>query len=210
MEVADQTGSGIDIKGSAADDKGIGVIDSANGTAYHIIIETFLVQYDIRLNDAAAFAARNILGVEDKFSREEFMAFSAVIAENAAVELIDIFTAGSLMETVDILGNDSGQLTLFFQLSQFKVSGIWFSIEAEHFSAVEAIELRSITDEEGVAEDSFRRIVPLLMVETVNAAEVRDTAFGGHTGAAEEDDAFRAGNNIGKFRDLVHISHPLS
>ncbi len=148
MEVAYQTGSGIDIKGSAADDEGIGVIYSADSAADHIIIETFLVQNDIGLNDAAAVTERNILGIEDKISGEELMAFSAVIAENATVQLIDVFTAGSLMEAVDILGNDSGQLALFFQLSQFKVSGIRFSIEAEHFSAVEAIELRSIADEE--------------------------------------------------------------
>jgi hypothetical protein len=55
-----------------------------------------------------------------------------------------------------------------------------------------------------MAEDSFWRIVPLLAVKSVNAPEVRDTAFGGNTCTTEKHNTLRVFYNFGELFDIFH------
>ena len=138
----------------------------------------------------------------------EFSAFCAVLAQNAAVELIYLLAACGLVQTVDILSNNGSELALLFKLCKLDVCGIGLGIETEHFCPVEAVELLSLIHKECVAEDSFGRIVPLLAVETVNASEIGYAAFRGDACVAEKYYIIGLADYLGEFFYIVHSSVP--
>ena len=155
----------------------------------HVIIQTFLIKNHIRFDPAAAGADRNrVPAVPDIFRREEFAALCAVVPVNTAVKLINFFAAGGLVQAVDVLGDNGKQFSFLFPLGQFQVSFVGLRFQGKHFIPVKAEEFFRLLHEEGVGQDGFRRIIVFLIVKTVHAAEVRDAAFRGDTGAAEEDD----------------------
>ena len=53
----------VDHKRGTADDKQVGVSYGVNRTAHHTVIKTFAVQHDVGLDNSAAFALRNTVGV---------------------------------------------------------------------------------------------------------------------------------------------------
>ena len=157
--------------------------------AKYVDVEPLIEEYTKSINYVTTHATKmNIM---------EFAAFRAVIAQYAAVELIDLLTACCLMKSVNGLGYNGSQLALLFKLCKLDVSGIWLCVKAEHFCSVEAIEFFGLFNEKGVTENSFRRIVPLLTVETVNASKVRDAALGGNSSTTEKHDIMRAFYNFG-------------
>ena len=61
----------------------------------------------------------------------------AVAVHGVAVKLYHLFVARRLMQTVDILGDHSTQLSLLFPFSQFQVSGIGLNVKAQYPLALE-------------------------------------------------------------------------
>ena len=92
------------------------------------------------------------------------------------------------------------------------MGGVRLRLQPKHLLAVEAVELLGLLGEEAVADDLLRGVVPLLAVEAVLAAKVRDAAFGGDPRPAEKDDVFTLANKFpqaGKTRDLFRHSDSL-
>ena len=81
----------------------------------------------------------------------EFSAAFAIVAKNAAVQLQHGFAACSLVQAVDILGDNCLQLALLFQLGKLFVGGIGLSVQKKHFVAVEPEEFLGIFPVKGVA-----------------------------------------------------------
>ena len=203
-EVPDQAGGGVDVERSSADDHGVGRGDRMDRSGYHIIVQRFLVEHHIGLDHAAAFAAGHALCLKYMLNGEEFPAFCAVVSQDAAVELEDLFASGGLMKAVDILGHDSAELSLLLKLSKANVSRVRLSVKEEHFLPVKTVEILGVPLKKGVAEDRFRGIVPLLVVKSVSAAEIRYAAFRGDSSASEKDDIPGIFHDLRKLPYLVH------
>ena len=109
------------------------------------------------------------------------MTFFAVIAQHASVKLQNLPAPRHLMKAVDILGDNRSQLTRPLQLRQLQMGGVGLGVQAEHLAAVKAEELLRVRLVEAVAEDGFRWIVVLLVVEPVGAAEIRNAALGAYS-----------------------------
>ena len=93
------------------------------------------------------------------------------------MKLINAFASSSIVQTVNVLSNDSGKLAFSFKLCQSIVSGIRLCVEAEHFFTVKFIEIRKMIAIESSAQYCFRREFIFLIIKTVNASEIGDTAF---------------------------------
>ena len=107
-EVAEKTGGRIDGQAGAGDDHQVRFGDGVNGAGNHCVIKTFFIKHDVRLDTPAAFAVGNgFLAVANEVSGEKFPAFHTVIPVDAAMEFKNFFAAGSLVETVDVLGDYS-------------------------------------------------------------------------------------------------------
>ena len=111
------------------------------------------------------------------------------------------------MQPVDVLGDDRAELARFFQLRELVVRGVGLFVEAEHLVAVEAVEFPGLFDKEGVAENLLGRIVVLLIIQSVHAAEVGDAAFGAHARSAEKHDAFAFVDDLLQLFYSCHIVH---
>ena len=114
------------------------------------------------------------------------MAFFTVIAKYRAVKLQDSLASGGLMESIDILRDHSTHLSGMFQLRQLFMGGVRLSFWEEHLIPVKTEKFFRMGTVKAVAQYGLRRIVVLLMVQTVHAAEVRNPAFGGDAGTAEK------------------------
>ena len=78
------------------------------------------------------------------------------------------------------------QLTLLLQLCQPQVGSVGLCTLHNELIPVEPVELLRVAHEKTVGDYLFRRIAVLLAVKSVRAAEVRNTALGGNSGAAVE------------------------
>ena len=116
------------------------------------------------------------------------MAFFTVIAQYLAVKLQDSLASGGLMQSIDILRDHSMHLSGTFQLRQLFMGSIRLSFWEEHLIPVKTEEFFRMGTVKAVAQYGLRRIVVLLMVQTIHAAEVRDPALGGDTGSAKKYD----------------------
>ena len=91
------------------------------------------------------------------------------------------------METIDVLGDDAGQLARFFQLRQLLMGSVGLGIEIEHFVAIEIIEFLGMLKKKVKAQHFFRRIFIFLVIQSIDAAEVRNSAFRGYACAAKKN-----------------------
>lgn len=119
FEVVDEAGGWIHGQGGAGDDETVCLLDLAQGAFENILVEGFFVEDDVGLDDAAIFgAAGNAGGVSDEVKVVEAAAGHAVVAHDGAVELVDFFAAGELVQAVDVLGDDGGEFSLAFHLGE--------------------------------------------------------------------------------------------
>ena len=193
LVVVYQTGGGIDHQGGAADDEHVGLADGGNGAGHHVGVQGLLIEDHIGTDDAPAVAVVAVGqagAVGDHRGGVLLAAAGTVVAQGGAVELIDHLAASGLVEAVDVLGDHGLELAGPLQLSQLQVGGVGLGAVDEHLVPVELVELPGVFYEEAVAQNGFGRIVVLLAVQAVHAAEVGDAALGGYARAAEEDDAF--------------------
>ena len=105
--IAYQSGCRIDDEGRAADNQHVGVADIVEGLFDHIVVEAFFIEDDVWFDGAAAGIAFGNAGrMEHVFGIKQFVAVFTKIAVHAAVQFQDVFTAGFLMQAVDVLGNN--------------------------------------------------------------------------------------------------------
>ena len=186
--IAHQTGRRVHRQRRSADDEHIRVADVLQRAAHHVIVQRFLVQHHIGLHDAAAGAPGHPGAVPDEFHPVGRTALHAVVAVDGAVEFPHPLGAAPLVQAVDVLGDHAAQFANRLQFRQFSVGGVGLGIGADHFGPVEPIELLRFPVEKAAAENGLRRIIILLVVQTVHTAEIGNAAFGGHAGAPEKDD----------------------
>ena len=90
------------------------------------------------------------------------------------------------MQAVDILRYNRLELACFFQLCEFQMRGVRLNAFDDEFFAIEAIELGGIIAEEVRAQNLFGRIIPFLMIQSIDTAEVGDSTFGRHASPTEK------------------------
>ena len=115
-------------------------------------------------------------------------AAGAVGAQNAAVKLQHLLAAGSLMQTVNILSDDGPELAPLFKLGKLQVSPIGHNTVDDQLFPVKTVILSRVTDKKAAGEDSFGRVLPLLVIQSVHAAEIRNSRLCTDSGTAEKND----------------------
>ena len=105
------------------------------------------------------------------------------------MELIHRPAARGLVQAVDVLGDHRLAFALLFQGRQPQMGGVGLGPVNDELFAVEVKEFGGVLHKEGVGKHGLRRIAEGLVVQTVHAAEIRDAALGGNTGAAEKHQA---------------------
>ena len=115
------------------------------------------------------------------------------------------FTAGFLMQSVDILGNYSLEFSFFLKLRKLDVRDIRFYAIKKDLFSVKTIKLFRIFHKKRVTDDFLGRIIILLIIQSVNTAEVRDTALGRHTGSTKEYYVVAAFNHLQKFLKFFFV-----
>ncbi len=103
------------------------------------------------------------------------------------MQLEHVFASGSLVQTVDVLRDDGGQLARPLQLRQLAVRRVGLCVQSEHFVLIKTVKFLRLRHKERMTEDGLRRIIIFLIVQTVDTAEVRDSAFRRHARTAEKD-----------------------
>ena len=138
------------------------------------------------------------------------MTFFTVIAKYRAVKLQDSLTSGGLMQSIDILCYYSTYFSGTFQLCQLFMGGVRLSFWEEHLIPVKTEKFFRMGTVKAVTQYGLRRIVVLLMVQTVHAAEIRNPTFGGDTGTAEKYNVIVGINDLLQFLNLFfQIFHKL-
>ena len=185
----DQTGGGIYVQRSPPDDQNIGVGDVADRSVHQIHVQSFFIQYDVRLDNAAAAAAgHHFRSAPDRLQIVKLSAALTMVSGNSAVQFQDLAASGCLMQPVYILRNDGLKFAFRLQLRQCFVRLIGFCALDQHFIPVKTVKLIRPGNEKAVAQDLFRRIIVFHIVDAVNTPEIRDPAFGRDSGASEEND----------------------
>ena len=97
---------------------------------HNVSVKAFFIKNHVGLNRAAAGAGGNAGRFNDKVYVIEFAALHAVIAKHASVKFVNGFAARQLMQTVDVLGNNSLKLAPALKFRQFQVGriGLGFGI----------------------------------------------------------------------------------
>ena len=152
----------------------------------YLLIQRFLIQHHVRLHDAAAFTPGHALAFGNELHRVEFAAPGAVVAQGAAVQLQHVFAARRLMQPVDVLGDHRLQPALSLKSGQTQMGGVGPGVLHDQLGPVKSVEFLRIRFKKAAADDLFRRVLPLLVVQTVHAAEIRDAALGAHPRAPEK------------------------
>lgn len=175
--VVDKARRRIDRQAGARHDQQICLPDGLDAFLNGLLVQALFVKDHIGLYDAAAVAPGNALAVFDKFRAVEFVAAGAVVAQNAAVELIDPFASRLLVEAVDILGDHSGELPFPLPLGKGLMGYIGLEAQRQHLLPVEAEEVFRPTLIEAVADDCLGRVFELLAVKAVHTSEIGDPRF---------------------------------
>ena len=83
----------VDGKACTSNDQKIRIADRINTPADRFLIQHFLIKYHIGLYNTATFAAGHAVAVLYKLSGVEFAALGAVVAQDTAVEFVDLLAA---------------------------------------------------------------------------------------------------------------------
>ena len=93
------------------------------------------------------------------------------------MQLIDALAPGLLVQTVDVLRDDGGQMSLLLQPGEHAVRDVRLKAEREHFFAVEPVKILRIFQKEAVADDRLGRVVEFLVVQGVSTVAVKKIAM---------------------------------
>ena len=69
------------------------------------------------------------------------------------------------------------------------MSGVWLDAVDHNLLIIEAIELRLVSHIKGMTENGLRRIIVLLIVQSVHASKIRNSALRGDPRSAEKYDS---------------------
>ena len=105
---------------------------------------------------------------------------------NAAMQFKYFFAACHLMETVNVLGNDSLQLPFRFPLRKFQVSRIGFCPRCNQFVTIKFIKFFGTPNKERMTKNGFGRILVLQMIQPVYTSKIGDARFRADSCAAEK------------------------
>ena len=119
-EVINQPGSRINCQGCAADDQHLGIMNISDSLVDGLLVKTLLIEYHIWFYGSAAFFTyRYSCGMLDVSQVMELPALFAIIAQHRSMQFQHDLAARSLVETVNILGDDSPELSGCFQWAAF-------------------------------------------------------------------------------------------
>ena len=104
------------------------------------------------------------------------------------MKLQNLFAARGLMQAVNVLSDDGPELSRLFKLRKLQVRRVWLNSVDDELLPMKAIVLLGVFHKKRMAEYGLGRVLPLLVVQTVDAAEIGDPALGAHASAAEEHD----------------------
>ena len=68
------------------------------------------------------------------------------------------------------------------------MSSVRLRVRKQHLVPVESVKFLRLSHIEGMAQDRLRRIIILLVVQSVRTPEIRNMALRGHAGTAEKYD----------------------
>ena len=128
----------------SAYDQHIRVPDGVDTFRDHFLIQALLIQNHIRLDDPAAVAVGHTNPVLHKFRGKKLSAAGAVIAEHRAMELIYLPGTGFLVETINILGHHSLELSRLLPLGKLFVGNVRLKPQRQHFLPVKPEEILRI------------------------------------------------------------------
>ena len=190
-EIADEPRRRVDHQAGAPDDEGVGLADGRDGSRHGLLVQAFRVQHHVGLDDAPAGGATGHAGAfGDEIHIVELAAADAVVAQGAAVQLVHRFGTRRLVQPVDVLGDDGPEFPFPLELRQPQMGRVGLCPADDQLVPVKAVELLGVPLPEGMAEDGLGRVIVLLMVQPVHAAEIRDARLGADPGPAEKDDVF--------------------
>ena len=111
------------------------------------------------------------------------------------------------MKSVDVLRDHRLQFSGPFQLGQLSVGRVRFHIENQHLILIKTVKFLRVLKEKAVADDGFRRIGVLLVIETVLTPEIRNPALRGDARPSEKHNALMRVDDLLQFPDLFLVCH---
>ena len=93
-----------------------------------------------------------------------------------------------LVQTIDVLGDDSFKFAHFFKICQGSVGRIWLRIFKDHFIPVKTIKFLRILYKKAMAENRLRRKIIFLVIQSVYTAKIWNMALCGDAGASKKYD----------------------
>ena len=208
-----QLSGGANLQRSASYDQAVGAADQVNGALIGFFREEFPVEGDIGADQLSADGTGRDLfrTLEDEILVLLPAAGDAVVGADGPVDLIDIFAAGFLVQTVDVLCDHALQHARALKFRQFVVGGIGLCPAGiQVFSIVGKEDFRLFV-KAVIAQQVFRFVfgeaLLSLAVEAVFAAEVRDAALGRYACATEESDVAAGSQNLTESIQLLLMGH---
>ena len=134
------------------------------------------------------YAVGSVRAFGDKIDIVGSAAFHTVIAQRASVQFEYVFASRRLMQSVDVLRDDGGELSRLFEFRKFFMRRVRLYAFDDELFAVKAVKLRGVRVEKTPAEHLLGRIVPLLVIQSVRTSEVGDTAFRRNARSSEKYD----------------------
>ena len=187
-------------------DHEITLLDCLDGIVYVLMLKVLLIKDYIGTYYAAALVTvRHAFLGNHVFCIELLTTVHAIVPEYGTVKLDNALTSRLLMEIIDILGNYRLELTLSLKSYKGFVSLIRLGIRIYQLTLVEIIEDLGMLHKEVMGNDIDGAVLrsALGIVDTGAASEVRNAAFRGNTGTAEEHDVVRFGDQFLKLFELV-------
>ena len=150
--IADQPRRRVHRQGGTADDQHVRPGDGLHRAHHGCLVQALLVEHHVWLHHPATrWTAGHAAGLQQEVQAVEPAALHAVVPVDGAVELVHRFAPRRLVEPVDVLSHNGGQLFRRLQLRQFPMSCIGPGLRKEHFAAVKSVELLRIPLKKTVA-----------------------------------------------------------
>ena len=135
----------------------------------------------------------------------------AVVCADGSVDLIDLFAAGLLVQSVDVLGDHAFQHARALKFRQLIVGGIGLCPAGiQVFSIVGKEDFRLFMQAviaQQILRFVFGKALLPLSVEAVFAAEIRDSALRRYTGSAQESHMTAGGKDLPEGIELLLMRH---
>lgn len=126
--VAEQGGCWVDHERGSSNDEGLRGCNAGCRFRPDLLVQAFAVKDNVGSDNTPAVAAVDTGGVQEGLPIGCLSAGHTVVISQIAMHLQHLPTACHLVEAVDILGDDSGQLAHIFQLFEGNVRSVWLRL----------------------------------------------------------------------------------